>query len=80
MSRRPDKRKHEMKEPVSLRISDSTDPKRGEKFEQVLKKRRANAADVLRGLVQAYIDSDGDPAFPWMLKEAESGYGKPKKR
>jgi hypothetical protein len=63
-----------MKEPLSLRISDVSNPKRGEEFERVLKKRRANAGDVVRGLVQAYIDSDGSVNFPWALKEA------PKKR
>lgn len=76
MSCTPDKRKHEiqrrMKEPLSLRVSDSSDPKRGEKFEKVLDKRRANAADVVRGLVDAYIASDGEVAFPVRLVEARS--------
>lgn len=67
-----------MKEPLSLRISDASDPKRGEKFERVLTKRRANAADVMRGLVDAYIESDGAPGAPWLLREAPAPahYGK----
>lgn len=58
-----------MKEPFSLRISDSCDPERGAKFEKLLGERGANATDVLRHLIDAYILSDGKFKFPVLLQE-----------
>jgi hypothetical protein len=57
-----------MKEPYSVRMSDAENPSRGEQFERVMKKRAANAAVVLRELVDAYIRSDGNVTFPVRLE------------
>lgn len=56
-----------MKEPLSLRISDATDPDRGAKFCAVLDKKKASATDVVRGLIDAYNDTGGDIDFPVCL-------------
>lgn len=65
-----------MKEPLSLRLSDCKDPLRGEKFAEVLDRRRASATDVLRALADAYIQCDGKIDFPVTL-ERDRGKRKP---
>lgn len=59
-----------MKEPLNLRISDAVNPQRGAQFATVLCKRKARAAEVIRGLVDAYIMSDGKVDFPVQLISA----------
>lgn len=59
--------KQKMKEPISLRVSDSEDPQRGAKFKRVLDRKKASATDVLRALVDAYILSEGAIDFPVRL-------------
>ena len=56
-----------MKEPFSLRITDSEDHERANKFKTVLHKRGANPTDVLRRLIEAYIAADGAVSFPARL-------------
>lgn len=58
-----------MREPFTVRISDATDPDRGDKFEAMLLKRGANATDVIRALIDAYNLSDGRVGFPAKLEE-----------
>lgn len=57
-----------MEEPFTVRLSLlDDDPERGAKFEKVLNKRGANPSKVIRGLVDAYIASDGTVPFPWKI-------------
>jgi hypothetical protein len=63
-----------MREPFTVRISDSSDPERADKFERILKKRGANATDVIRGLIDAYNLTDGIKAFPVILEESPPAY------
>lgn len=58
-----------MKEPISVRVTDSTDPCRGVKFQAVLEKRNAIASHVIRGLIDAYIECDGNVAWPVRLHD-----------
>jgi hypothetical protein len=57
-----------MKEPLNIRLSTRDNPKRGKAFESVLRRRRANAAEVIRGLIDAYIECDGEVDFPVRLE------------
>lgn len=56
-----------LKEPISLRVSDTIDPKRGAKFKTVLDRKGASATFVLRALIDAYIESNGNIDFPVQL-------------
>lgn len=56
-----------MKEPLSLRISDESNRKRAADFQRVLDRRAANPSEVLRRLIDAYIQSDGAVTFPARL-------------
>ena len=60
-----------MKEPLNIRLSTSTNPARGKDFERILIRRRASAAAIMRGLVDAYIESDGVIDYPWRLVSAQ---------
>ena len=42
------------------------------RFEEILKKRGATATAVIRGLVDAYIESDGVVPFPLKLIEKKA--------
>jgi hypothetical protein len=53
-----------MKEPFTLRISDSKRKDRASRFEEVLDKRAANPTEVMRRLIDAYIEAGGDIIFP----------------
>jgi hypothetical protein len=59
-----------MNEPFTIRISDSEDPERADKFKTVLHKRGANPTDILRRLIEAYVASDGAVPFPVKLVSA----------
>jgi hypothetical protein len=63
------KQKKTMTEPMSFRPSNSDNPKRGERFEAVLKRVGANPTDVMRLLIDAYIETDGRVQFPIQLVE-----------
>ncbi len=67
-----------MKEPFSLRISDSEDPERANKFKTVLHKRGGNPTGVLRRLIEAYIASDGAVPFPAKLVSPLGGNSRKK--
>jgi hypothetical protein len=60
-----------MREPLSIRISDRYDPHRGKKLQVVLDKNRASIASVIRGLIDAYIESNGEVPFPVKLVAAD---------
>jgi hypothetical protein len=60
-----------MNEPISLRISDASDPHRGEKFSKLVERRRANVPAVMRGLMDAWIACDGNVDFPVELKSSK---------
>jgi hypothetical protein len=62
-----------MREPVSIRISDESNPERGEQFQRVLSKRKASPSDVIRGLVDAYIRCEGEVSFPVRLSDLRTG-------
>lgn len=57
-----------MKNPFSVRLIEPTTPDRFEAFKRILIKRGANPTDVIRGLVDAYILSDGQFEFPVKLE------------
>jgi hypothetical protein len=59
--------KGKLSEPISLRISDVRDPQRRVKFAGTLERKRADASKVLRGLIDAYIESGGQIDFPVSL-------------
>lgn len=63
--------KFHMKEPLSLRINDETNPNRSEHFRRVLGARGAKPSEVIRHLIDSYIDSGGKIAFPATLIEKE---------
>lgn len=66
-----------MREPLNLRLSTVDNPSRGDLFERTLERRGANAAIVIRGLVDAYNESDGMVDFPVLLVP-KNGHSKSK--
>ncbi len=62
-------------EPLSLRISDSESPYRAVKLQAVLSKHKASPTDVLRALIDIYIDTDGEVQFPAKLVHVDGGNG-----
>ena len=65
-----DKTNEEMKkigEPLSLKISDTTDRERGRKLAECIDRRKASLPDVMRALIDAYLATDGQITFPVKL-------------
>jgi predicted TIM-barrel enzyme len=61
-----------MEDPFKFRVN-VDGPTRAEDFQAVLDRRKANAQDVLRALMDAYIESNGDTPFPVKLVPKDDG-------
>lgn len=73
----------EMADQKSIRLNDSDDPDRADKFTKALKRSAANGNNVIRQLVDAYIrqvtETGRGPVFPVNLVHREEGRPKAKK-
>lgn len=59
-----------MEDPFRFRVN-VDGPNRAERFQAVLDKKKANAQDVLRALMDAYIESNANVDFPVKLVPKE---------
>lgn len=65
--------KSQMADVISVRLNDSSDPQRHEKFEDAIARGGATATNVMRAMADAYIDFVREhkrlPSFPLKIGE-----------